>query len=190
MKTVPFMRPRRIWLGVAAIICTAVSTPVAAQRVIGEVRLGATVGSHTATAAGLELLPGASLGVLVEVSVNGPVGVYAGLVQTTFGCDAGFCTDRDVVITGRSAAGGIALRRGRVWTRLGLLYGVVQPETEESSSAAGLGFDGSVGIEFRIARVIFSPGIVLRRHDGGDDPNTERAVSLGLELGMAFLLGG
>ncbi len=184
---IPFVRTQGIWLGAAASICLTVSTPVAAQRVIGEVRLGTTVGSHTATSAGLELLPGPSIGVLVELSAMGPLGVYVGLVQTTFGCDSGFCTDRDVVITGRSASGGIALRRGSGWTRLGLLYGVVQPDTQ-SSSSAGLGLDGSVGFEFRVGRVNLSPGIVLRRHNGGGAPDSERAVSLGIELGLALLL--
>jgi hypothetical protein len=175
-------------LGVALGIYVTASTPVCAQRVTGEVRLGTTVGSHTATAAGLELLPGPSMGVLLEVSLNERVGIYAGLVQTSFGCESGFCINRDVVIKGRSAAGGIALRRGWAWTRIGLLFGVVEPKTEGSSSAAGLGLDGSVGVEFRLGPVIFTPGLVLRRHDGGGGANGERAASLGVDVGIAFLL--
>ncbi len=182
------MRRRWIWLGVALGICVTVSTPVCAQRVTGEARLGTTVGSHTATAAGLEMLPGPSIGLLVEVGVNELVGVYGGLVQTSFGCESGFCTNRDVVIKGRSAAGGIALRRGWAWTRIGLLFGVVEPESADSSSAAGIGLDGSVGVEFRIGPVIFTPGAVLRRHDGGGGANSERAASVGVDFGIAFLL--
>ncbi|HBD97706.1 MAG TPA: hypothetical protein DC060_05855 [Gemmatimonadetes bacterium] len=187
MKT-RVMSPRRICLSAIVGACLVASTPVAGQRIIGEVRLGTTVGSHTATAAGLELLPGPSLGVLLEVSLNERVGVYAGFVQTSFGCESGFCINRDVVIKGRSAAGGIALRRGWAWTRIGLLFGVVEPESEDSSSAAGFGLDGVVGVQFRVGPVIFTPGAVLRRHDGGGGANSERAASLGIDVGIAFLL--
>ena len=187
MKT-RVMSPRRICLSAIVGACLVASTPVAGQRIIGEARLGTTVGSHTATAAGLELLPGPSLGVLLEVSLNERVGVYAGFVQTSFGCESGFCINRDVVIKGRSAAGGIALRRGWAWTRIGLLFGVVEPESEDSSSAAGFGLDGVVGVEFRVGPVIFTPGAVLRRHDGGGGANSERAASVGVDFGIAFLL--
>jgi hypothetical protein len=172
-------------VGCTASVGTAGHCQLSAQQVVAEFRFGGSVGSHTATAAGLELAPGPSIVGLLEISLVRSVYAYGGLIWTTFGCEEGFCSGRDIQFSGQSLALGFGLRPRPFWTRVALLYGVIAPEDDETQDL-GLGFAVSSGVDVYLGRFRFSPGLAYRRHFS----DTDRAVSLSGELGLGLPLGG
>ena len=107
--------------------------PVEAQ-IYAEVRGGTAVGSHTATAAAMELEPGLSVAGLISLQTSGALGLYAGFVRTQFGCSNGFCTDRDITFAGNDARLGLSLSRGGLGCRWA--YSMAEPEPMETSLMA------------------------------------------------------
>jgi hypothetical protein len=160
--------------------------PAEAQMYV-ELRGGTAVGSHTATAAAMELEPGLSVAGLLLLQTSGVIGIYAGFVRTEFGCINGFCTDRDITITGNDIRLGLSLSRGRPWLQFGLLYGGTGAATDEPNG--GLGFETSLGLAFSLGKLRFSPGLAYRRHDADTAIRKDHAVSLSLDLGVQLRLG-
>jgi len=160
-------------------------TPVEAQ-IYAEVRGGTAVGSHTATAAAMELEPGLSVAGLISLQTSGALGLYAGFVRTQFGCTNGFCTDREITFTGNNARLGLSLTRGGPWMQLGLLYGGTG--TDGDNLNGGIGFEAGLGLAFSAGKIRFSPGLIYRRHNASTAIRKDHAVSLSFDLGIGLRL--
>ena len=160
-------------------------TPVKAQ-IYAEVRGGTAVGSHTATAAAMELEPGLSVAGLISLQTSGALGLYAGFVRTQFGCTNGFCTDREITFTGNNARLGLSLTRGGPWMQLGLLYGGTG--TDGDNLNGGIGFEAGLGLAFSAGKIRFSPGLIYRRHNASTAIRKDHAVSLSFDLGIGLRL--
>ena len=159
--------------------------PIEAQ-IYAEVRGGTAVGSHTATAAAMELEPGLSVAGLISLQTSGVLGLYAGFVRTQFGCVNGFCTDRDITFTGNDVRLGLTLSRGGPWLQLGLLYGGTGVETDDLNG--GIGIEAGLGLAFSAGKLRFSPGLMYRRHHASTAIRKDHAVSLSLDLGIGLQL--
>ena len=159
--------------------------PVGAQ-IYAEFRGGTAVGSHTATAAAMEVEPGLSVAGLVSLQTSGALSLYVGFVRTQFGCANGFCTDRDITFTGNDVRLGLTLSRGGPWLQLGLLYGGTGVETDDLNG--GIGIEAGLGLAFSAGKLRFSPGLMYRRHHASTAIRKDHAVSLSLDLGIGLQL--
>ena len=101
-----------------------------------EVRVGLSIGSHSASAAALEVVPKPSLDVVLKGQVVPALSVFGGYYMTSFGCAEGFCTDRDLTIVGNHGALGAEWvpRLPRLlfqpWLRGGVLFGSTEAGSE------------------------------------------------------------
>ena len=111
----------------------------AAGQTHAEFRGGLTVGNHTATAAGLDFAPALSYEALVVQRITPRLSVYGGYVRTAFGCEEGFCLDRDLTVTGNHGVLGGEAGIGGAWVRLGVLFGVTEVGTEGEPADPGPG---------------------------------------------------
>jgi len=179
----PHNRSRFLTIALALGISTQLHEPLSAQ-LYAEVRGGAAVGSHTATAAAMELEPGLSLAGTLSLQTKGTLGLYAGFVRTEFGCVNGFCTDRDITFTGNDIRLGISVGRQGPWMQAGLLYGGTGAGTDKVSS--GIGVEAGAGLAFTAGKFRFSPGIMYRRHNANSLVRTDHAVSLSFDLGIGL----
>lgn len=159
--------------------------PVEAQ-IYAEVRGGTAVGSHTATAAAMELEPGLSVAGMISLQTSGVLSLYAGFVRTQFGCSNGFCTDRDITFAGNDARLGLSLSRGGPWMQVGLLYGGTGTDGDKLNG--GIGVEAGLGLAFSAGKLRFSPGLIYRRHNASTAIRKDHAVSLSLDLGIGFQL--
>jgi len=161
---------------------------LAAQTIV-EAWGGLAVGSHTATAAGLDLAPRPSFQALVFREMTPRVGLFGGYSHTAFGCEEGFCLDRDLTVTGRHGIVGVELGRDGPWLRLGLLLGTVEVGSEGEASDLGPGAQVSVGLTLGSSRVRFLPALSYRWLSAGSGVGAAHAVALALELGASYRLG-
>ena len=69
-----------------------------------EVRGGLTVGSHSASAAALDIAPAVSFDVVLKRQVTPSIAVFGGFFRTAFGCEEGFCKDRNLTVVGNHGA--------------------------------------------------------------------------------------
>jgi hypothetical protein len=150
---------------------------------------GLTVGSHTATAAGLDVAPALSIEALVVRQLSPWLGIYGGYVHTAFGCEEGFCLDRGLTVTGDHAVLGGEVRRGRPWLRVGLLFGVAEVGTEGEAPEAGVGIHAGAGLTVGAGRVRFLPGFSYRWMAASTTSSSAHAVALALDLGVGVRLG-
>ncbi len=162
--------------------------PTAAQT-HAELRGGLTIGSHTATAGGLDFAPAVSLEVLVLRQVRSWWGLYGGYAHTAFGCDQGFCLDRGLTVTGDHLVLGAEVRRGGPWLRLGLLFGVAEVGSGGESPKAGVGIHAGAGLTLGGSRIRVLPGMSYRRMPAGTARGSAHAVALALDLGVSLRLG-
>ena len=154
-----------------------------------ELRGGPTVGSHTATAAGLDFAPALSYEVLVLRQITPLISVYGGYVRTAFGCEEGFCLDRDLTVTGNHGVLGAEARKEWAWLRLGLLLGVTEVGTEGESPDLGPGIHAGAGVTFGSGRMSFRPGLSYRWLGAKTPSSSDHAVAVGVDLGVGIRLG-
>lgn len=185
-------------LGLAAFL----PVPVAGQlpgwlgRTGVEVRAGMSIGSHSASAAALEIVPKPSFDVVVKSEVIPTVSAFGGYYMTAFGCEEGFCTKRDLSVVGNHVALGAqwAPHLPRLlfqpWVRAGVLYGTTEAGTEGESPSAGIGADFGVGLEASVGRIFVLPGVSYRYLSANTESSTAEAVALSFHLGLGFRLGG
>jgi len=171
-----------------ALLVAAPAAPVAAQ-VDMEIRGGAAVGSHTGTAAGLDLAPRLSAEVILAHEVKTGLRVYVGFLRTAFGCEEGFCLDRDLTVVGRHGAVGVEIARGSPWLRAGLLYGSTKVGTEGRADDAGLGMQAAFGFTLGSGRARFLPGLSYKRLSAGTAAGSGHATALTVDVGVRMLLG-
>lgn len=154
-----------------------------------EIRGGLAVGSHTATAAGLDVVPALSYDLLLLRQVSSGVSVLGGFSHTAFGCEEGFCLDRDLTVVGNHGMLGAEFRRGSPWLRVGLLVGATEVGSEGESPDMGVGVHTSAGFTIGTGRVRFLPGASYRWLSANTPSSSDHAVALALDLGVSVRLG-
>jgi hypothetical protein len=164
-----------------ALLAAAV-TPAEAQ-LSAELRAGAAIGNHVPAAAGLQAKPGLALAGSVEYMAVPLASVYASYVRAAFGCDDGFCTDRDVTVVTRGVGAGVRLHRERLpWLRAGVLIYDAKVDADDRSGSvdAKLGFEVGAGwsVELRDG-VSLLPGLFFRSQS-----SDQRTTVLGADLGV------
>ena len=162
----------------------------AAAQTQAEFRGGLTVGSHSASAAALDVAPSVSFDLVIRRQVLPSFAVFGGFFRTAFGCEDGFCTDRDLTVVGNHGALGAEWGRGGPWLRAGVLLGVTSVGSEGERSDLGLGFHGTGGLTVGAGRVRFLPGVSYRWWSASTPSASDHAIALALDLGLAFQLGG
>jgi hypothetical protein len=154
-----------------------------------ELRAGYTVGSHSGTAAGLDMAPALSFEALVVRPITPLLSVYGGFARTTFGCEEGFCLDRDLTVTGNHGVVGAEARKAWAWLRLGLLLGKTEVGSEGEPPDLGPGIHVGAGITLGSGRLSFRPGVSYRWMGASTSSGSDHAVALAGELGVGILLG-
>jgi len=154
-----------------------------------EIKNGLTIGSHTATAAALEIEPAYSFELLVARRLGPSMSLYGGYSRTTFGCGEGFCRGRDLKVTGKHATVGLELQRGSPWVRFGLLFGDTSVGTEGDATEAGIGFRAGTGFAFGLGRLRMRPGLSYSWMSANTSSAEDHAMALSLELGVGIPLG-
>ena len=151
-----------------------------------EVRSGLTVGNHTSTAAGFDWAPALSHEIRIARQVGPQVALTAAYVRTAFGCTEGFCRGNEPTVTGNHAAVGAEVSRGRMWGRVGVLYGAARVGTEGETPETGPGLEAGAGLRLRFGHLRVGPGIYWRRMSANTPSSADHAVALGFDLGVGF----
>ena len=174
---------------VLLLLCVGFSVePVEGQYSL-EIKNGLTIGSHTATAAALEVEPAYSFEVLVAKRLGPSMSLYGGYSRTNFGCVEGFCRGRDLKVTGSHVTLGLELQKGSPWVRFGLLFGDTRVGTEGDATEAGIGFRAGTGFAFGLGRLRMRPGVSYSLMNAATSSGEDHAMALSLELGVGIPLG-
>ena len=161
-----------------------------------EVRTGVSVGSHSESAAALDIVPKVSVDLVFKRQVNSSWTAFGGYYRTAFGCEEGFCTGLDLSIVGSHgvlgaewtpAPGGL---RGQPWARAGLLYGSTEAGMRGDSPQFGPGIDLGAGGMVSFGRLLLLPGVSYRWLSANTASRSAHAVALSLQLGFAIRLNG
>jgi hypothetical protein len=169
-------------------VLSLASTAAGAQT-HAELRGGLSIGSHTATAAALETVPAFSYQALVVHRVSPRLSALGGYVRTAFGCAEGFCTGRDLTVTGGHALAGAEWGSGGPWFRVGLLFGATSVGTEGESADPGLGLMGGAGLAVGRGRVRLLPGVSYRWLIANTPSRDDHAVALTVDVGVSISFG-
>ncbi len=175
----------------AALLAGAALAPGrAGAQMQAEVRGGLTVGSHSGSAAALDIAPAMSFDVVVKRQMTPSVAVFGGFFRTSFGCEEGFCKDRDIVVVGNHGALGAEWAGGTPWVRAGLLFGTTQAGTLGEDPEPGMGLHAAAGLAIGSGRFRFLPGVSYRWLSAGTASAADHAVALALDLGFGISMGG
>ncbi len=155
-----------------------------------EVRGGLTVGSHSGSAAALDIAPALSYDVVVKRQMTSTISAFGGFFRTAFGCEEGFCKDREITVVGNHVAAGAEWRSGTPWLRAGLLFGTTEAGIDGDAPKAGVGVYGAAGLSIGSGRFRFLPGASYRWLSAGTESSSDHAVALALDLGFGFQIGG
>jgi len=155
-----------------------------------EVRGGLTVGSHSASAAALDIAPAVSFDVVLKRQVTPAIAVFGGFFRTAFGCEEGFCKDRNLTVVGNHGALGGEWGGAGAWLRAGVLFGSTRVGTEGEPSELGIGAHAAAGLNIGIGRLRFLPGVSYRWMSAATASSTDHAIALALDLGFGVQLGG
>lgn len=171
----------------------ALSAPASAQFSV-ELRGGGAVGNHQPAAAGLETGIAPAFSAAAEVRVHSLVSLYAGYSRASFGCEEGFCTDRDVTFTSSGIGSGLRLDpSGLPWLRTGLVYHGLEVQSADGTEDwdPGIGYEIGSGLSFSPGRRIhLLPGVSYRRHLATADGVEATTSLLIAEIGVRISLGG
>ena len=177
-------------LVLAATLGAALVHGSATAQTQAEFRGGLTVGSHSASAAALDVAPSVSFDLVVRRQVLPSFAVFGGFFRTAFGCEMGFCTDRDLTVVGNHGALGAEWGRGGPWLRAGVLFGATKVGSEGETSDPGLGLHAAGGLTLGVGRVRLLPGVSYRWWSAKTATASDHAIALALDLGVALQLGG
>lgn len=161
-----------------------------------EVRAGASIGSHSASAAALDIVPKPSFDVVIRGEVIPTLSVFGGYYVTVFGCEEGFCTERDLSVVGNHLAVGAEWMPDlpqlvvQPWVRGGFLFGTTEAGTEGDPPSAGIGGDLGVGLEVALGRLLIHPGVSYRYLTANTESSTAEAVAMSFHVGFGMKLGG
>ncbi len=174
-----------------AVLAVAMLLPAAlGAQTQAEVRGGLTVGSHSASAAALDIAPAVSFDVVIKRQVTPSIAVFGGFFRTAFGCEEGFCKDRNLTIVGTHGALGGEWGMGSAWLRGGVLFGSTRVGTEGEPAEPGVGAHAAAGLNIGIGRLRFLPGVSYRWMSAATATSTDHAIALALDLGFGIQLGG
>lgn len=162
----------------------------ASAQMQAEVRGGLTVGSHSASAAALDIAPAVSFDVVLKRQVTPAIAVFGGFFRTAFGCEEGFCKDRNLTVVGNHAALGGEWGGAGAWLRAGVLFGSTRVGTEGEPADLGLGAHAAAGLNIGIGRLRFLPGVSYRWMSAATASSTDHAIALALDLGFGIRIGG
>lgn len=189
-------RPRRCPSGrhypvvlAALALAGLVSAPVAGQRLALEVKGGGAVGNYTAARSGLDVLPGPVFGAALEVWATPSVAGYVGFTRSSFGCEEGFCINRDVSYTTQGLTVGARWSPGLPWARAGLVFQGLDIEAREGGGTSGpaLGIELAGGAEITVGdRVGLRPGLAYVRHGASTDLGDGHVAMLALEFSVVI----
>ena len=182
------MMGRRLAMAVA--VGAALVHGAAAGQTQAEFRGGLTVGSHSASAAALDVAPSVSYDVVIRTQIRSSFAVFGGFFRTAFGCEEGFCTDRELTVVGNHGALGAEFGRGGPWVRVGLLFGSTRVGTEGDSPELGIGVHAGGGLTIGVGRLRFLPGVSYRWMSANTASTSDHAIALALDLGVGIRLGG
>jgi hypothetical protein len=177
-------------LALLALPALLAARPAAAQLTI-EARGGFSIGNDEAAASRLEPRPRPAVSLVVEYPATRLLSAYAGFSRAAFGCEEGFCTDRDVSFASSGVDAGVRLHLPRLpWLRAGVLYHSLTTTTHagpapgESSSGKGFGYELGAGFTIPVVRgVRLLPGLAYRTHSAESGDHVSIAAA---ELGVAF----
>ncbi len=173
------------------VLAVAMLSPAAlGAQTQAEVRGGLTVGSHSASAAALDIAPAVSFDVVIKRQVTPSIAVFGGFFRTAFGCEQGFCKDRNLTIVGNHGALGGEWGMGSAWLRGGVLFGSTRVGTEGEPAEMGVGAHAAAGLNIGIGRLRFLPGVSYRWMSAATATSTDHAIALALDLGFGIRLGG
>ncbi len=162
----------------------------AAAQTQAELRGGLTVGSISNSAAALEIAPSMSFDIVVRRQIHPRIAAFGGYFRTAFGCEEGYCKEKEITITGNHGALGVEWGRGGPWVRLGLLFGSTRAGSEGESPDLGVGVHGAAGLSVGTGRFRFLPGVSYRWLSANTPSNSAHAVALALDLGVGIQVGG
>jgi len=167
---------------------TAVPQAQSSQTQVGtiqvEARGGLTVGSHTASWAALDIAPAVSFDLVVRRQMWPSFALFAGYYRTAFGCEEGYCTGRDITVTGNHGAFGAEWGSGGAWLRLGALFGTTSAGTDGDDPEMGAGILGAAGLTVGSGRVRFLPGVSYRWMSANSASDADSAIALALDIGF------
>lgn len=175
---------------VATVAGVALTPASAAAQFQAEVRGGLTVGSHSGSAAALDVAPAMSFDVVVKRQLMPSVAIFGGFFRTSFGCEEGFCKDRDILVVGNHGALGAEWSGGVPWIRAGLLFGTTEAGTLGEAPTAGIGLHAAAGLSVGSGRFRFLPGVSYRWLSANTASASDHAVALALDLGFGIRMGG
>ncbi len=184
---------RRWWLAAfaGAVLAGAMVMPgTLGAQMQAEVRGGLTVGSHSASAAALDIAPAVSFDVVLKRQVTPSIAAFGGFFRTAFGCEEGFCKDRNLTVVGNHGALGGEWGGADAWLRAGVLFGSTRVGTEGEPAELGLGAHAAAGLNIGIGRLRFLPGVSYRWMSAATASSTDHAIALALDLGFGVQLGG
>jgi hypothetical protein len=116
------------------------------------------------------------------------LGLYGGYARTAFGCEEGFCLDRNLTVVGNHGVLGVQVSSQGPWLRLGVMMGTVAVGSEGEAGDLGAGIHGSAGLTLSSGRVRFLPALSYRWLSANSALGAGHAVALALELGMRYRL--
>lgn len=184
------MNNRTVAVALATLAGMALAHAPAMAQMQAELRGGLTVGSHSGSAAALDIAPAMSFDVVVKRQIDPSLAVFGGFFRTAFGCEEGFCKGRDIMVVGNHGALGAEWSLGRPWMRCGLLFGTTHAGTEGEAPEAGVGVHAAAGLSIGAGRFRFLPGVSYRWLSAGTSSASDHAVALALDLGFGVQIGG
>ena len=176
----------------ALILGAALVHGSASAQMQAEVRSGLTIGSHSGSAASLEIAPSISFDVVVRRQIMPSFAVFGGYFRTAFGCEEGFCKDADpsITVVGNHGVLGLEWGGGGPWLRTGVMLGTTAAGTRGDPPDIGIGVHAAGGLTVGAGRFRFLPGLSYRWMTAKSASDDDHAVALSLDLGFAFQVSG
>ncbi|MFW6331325.1 MAG: hypothetical protein ACOC3J_06335, partial [Gemmatimonadota bacterium] len=134
-----------------------------------------------------------ALAALVEVRPVDWLAGYAGFTRASFGCEEGFCADRDVSLTSQGLVLGARWLPGTIWARAGLALQALDVDARGADDRfdPGLGFELAGGVELDLGRSWrLRPGVTYLRHAASTDLGDGHVGLYALEVGVAVAIRG
>ena len=170
---------RRLVLIVLFCLCWPLS---AAGQLSVEARGGMSIGSHSSTLAGLEVLPWISADLFVKKDL-GRYALMIGGSYSSFGCEDGFCRGGGIVgIRHMAGVVGVEAGYGIAWMRTGGGMGFTEIRSE---SEFGPVVFVAGGVKVRIWRFLLLPGVSYRWMNA----EGKETIVANMDLGISYRLG-
>lgn len=157
---------------------------------------GATIGSHTASAAGLETAVSLSYRADLGYALRPGTQLFAGYHHTAYGCETRYCQGVNPVLSAEHVVVGVEQGLGnRAWASIGLAYGSSKgapsplsevPESAASTNPGGLASLGTTlgGGSFTVRPYISYLYYLSDDATGGSGHGTAITGGLGFRFGF------